>query len=176
MTQDDIFVAIRDVLRPAMHPIGQPPPIVQMVDWHNGQPERMEAGHPDTDALQFPLALVRFEQPQWKGNSRRGYHADITLYVDLVQWPDGRLTSDVPQAEVDRTRATYANVHQVARQLVALTGAGFGPLKLIATATDHSFRKLRVETIAFRTHVKADMDTAHWRRVQPALRDTYTMP
>lgn len=181
MIIDSIYAAISHaLLRLVAAPGDGAVPMVpatpaRMVDWYNGQPERLESGEPKADAYLFPLVLVRYDAPQWKGNARRGYHADLQLYVDVVQWPDGRMANDVPQAELDRTRATYDNVHQITKALVALTGPGFGPFKLITTVLDHNFTKLRVETAAFRTLIKTDMDPTSWVRVQPALADSYGM-
>lgn len=180
MIINDIYTAISTAL---LRQVPAVPPATglvtatpaRMVDWYNGQPERLESGEPDTDVVLFPLVLVRYEPPQWRGNSRRGYYAQLTVYVDVVQWPDGRMANDVPVDELARTRGTYAHVHQITKALVALTGPGFGPFKLITTVLDHNFRKLRVETAAFRTLVKTDMDPAQWQRVQPALADSYSM-
>lgn len=175
MIIDSIYTAIKEKLLTPELPATTPPTPTRMVDWYNGQPERLESNEPDTDVLLFPLVLVRYDPPQWQGNGRRGYWADLTVYVDIVQWPDGRLTSDVPGAEMVRTKGTYDIVHSITKRLVAMAGKDYGPLKLITTVLDHNFRKLRVETAAFRTMIKTDMDPARWQGVQPKLKDTYTI-
>lgn len=159
MIIDDLYIAIRDrLLDPARPDLG-----IATVDWNNGQAEQWEQPEGKMDPLKLPCVLVRFEPPQWNPRGRKHYEAEGIIYLDVVQRNlDEPFTSDRRAAKVQKRRDSYAIVQAIGKRLVGMRGVGYGTFGLIGMEQDHDYRKLRVDTIAFRSLLCTDMDPETW--------------
>ncbi|HRF80160.1 MAG TPA: hypothetical protein PL070_08735, partial [Flavobacteriales bacterium] len=167
MILDDLYIALRDRLTdPAKPSLG-----IRTIDWSNGQAEAMEMNEPVQEPLNLPAVLVRYEKPEWQARGRKHYEAEGVIYLDVVQlMVDDPLTSDRDPLLVAETRETYTNVHEIAKRCIGMRGQGYGTVGLTGYEQDHSFAKLRVDTITLRSLLCTDMDPTTWlRRPVPAL-------
>lgn len=168
MILDDLYIALRDRLTDPDKPsLG-----IKTIDWGNGQAEAMEMDEPLHEPLNLPAVLVRYEKPEWQARGRKHYEAEGVIYLDVVQHiVDDPLTSDRDELLVENTRQTYANVHAIAKRCIGMRGQGYGTVGLIGYEQDHSYAKLRVDTITLRSLLCTDMDGTTWvRRPVPALK------
>lgn len=163
MIIDDIYTAIKTWLlseyaQEPDHVLVKRTPIVH-VDWYNEQPEKLEAGEVQITGFHYPAALVRFETPQWEALGNRVYKCNAIIYIDVIQQAlSTDLASHRKGTETIRARAQFEVAQKVATELNMLRGPGFGSFKMVAMEMDHSFKKLRVDTIAFQSVIFTSND------------------
>jgi hypothetical protein len=162
MVYDDLYIALRDrLLDPEKADLG-----IKTIDWANEQAERMDAGD-QVEGLVLPAVLVRYEEPEWKARGRKHSEAEGIFYLDVLrELSDHPLTSDRAPATVLETRATYDQVKEIAKRVIGMRGEGFGTVGLVGLQPDHSYRRLRVDTIALRSLLCMDLDTATYTLVE----------
>jgi hypothetical protein len=163
MVYDDLYIALRDrLLDPTKPSLG-----IATIDWANEQAERMDAGD-QVEGLVLPAVLVRYEEPEWKARGRKHSEAEGIIYLDVLrELSDHPLTSDRAPATVATTRATYDQVKEIAKRVIGMRGEGYGTVGLVGMQPDHSYRRLRVDTIALRSLLCMDLDTTTYTLVEP---------
>ncbi|HMQ77130.1 MAG TPA: hypothetical protein PKE21_13765 [Flavobacteriales bacterium] len=150
MTIDNAYIAIRDRL---LASTPEPATGILTVDWDNDHAARIEAGD-SIDGLRLPAAVVRWEPQDWSGLGHDHNHTDALVYVDILQSVVGeRLTSDRDPARTVEARAQFELAQRCAVRLHRLSGQGFGPFKMVLSQQDHSYQRLHVYTLGFRTRL-----------------------
>lgn len=152
MIHHSIYTAIKERLLTTVPADATP---VKMVDWFNGQPDLLEGGGQGMDGYTYPLVLVRFEAAQWLALGRKGYECDGLVYLDVVQPGTDRLVNDAGPLEQARAATALQHVQAIETALDGLRGSGtwgsFGPLMVGMNEMDHAYRRIRVDTLAFRS-------------------------
>lgn len=159
----DVLARLLDAERPSLG--------IATVDWDNEQPERLEDGD-QADGLRLPAVLFSYQEPEWRHAGRLGYRADTTFQLRVVRdMVNEGMASDASPERIAAMRASYQQVHDIAKRVVGLNKPGvYGTVGLAAKDTDHSFRRIRVEVITFRVLLHNTLDPNTYElRERPAL-------
>lgn len=159
----DVMARLLDAERPSLG--------IATVDWDNEQPERLEDGDL-ADGLRLPAVLFSYQEPEWRHTGRLGYRADTTFTLRVVRDLVGEgMANDASEARVAATRASYEQLKAIAQRVVGMAKAGtYGTVGLATKDTDHTFRRIRVDSITFRVLLHSNLDPNTYElRERPAL-------